>query len=182
MSAKKSTATKEAEKAASSIAEFKARKKGKSVTLPSGLVVTARRVALRAFLDQGDVPNPLLEVVEEALNKGREMDMNQIVGGDGQKVNLDMVRDMYSMVDKIVMTVVVNPKVHPEPEDENDRDDDLLYVDEVDDEDKMFLFNWSQGGTEDLAKFREEASQDLVSVAKGQGAGAKSKRGTGPRA
>lgn len=175
MSAKKSTATRDAERAASAVSEFKKRKKGKPVVLPSGLTVKAKRVELRAFLEQGDVPNPLLQVVEEALNKGREVDLSEIVGTEGKGVNMTMVLDMYSMVDKIVMAVCVDPVVNPKPEDDEDRDDDLLYIDEFDDEDKMFLFQWSQGGTEDLATFREEAAKDLVSLVEGQGAGATAK-------
>lgn len=41
------------------------------------------------------------------------------------------------------------------------RDPDKVYADEVDLEDKMFIFQWAVGGTADLARFRQE-SADLV--------------------
>lgn len=170
MSAPKSAATKAAKKseAASSASDFKQLKKGRVLPLPSGLSVVARKVELRTFLKQGEVPNPLLVAVEEALNKGKEMDLAAMTGNNPEsRVDMDMVNDMLEMVDKVVLQVVLEPKVHDVPEDEDDRDDDLLYVDELDDEDKMFLFQWASGqGTDDIAKFREEATKDLVSLAK----------------
>lgn len=169
MSAPRSAATKTAQKAAkaSSVSDFKKARKAVPLLLPSGLVILARRVALRTFIKQGDVPNPLLPIVEEALNKGREMDVNDIVGKDG--VNLDMVDDMYEMVNAVVMQVCVEPQVHPEPEGDEERDEELLYIDEFDDEDKMFIFQWSSGGTSDVATFRREAESGLVSLVEGQG-------------
>lgn len=182
MSAKKSTATKEAEASAkvSSTSDFKKRKGGRIMALPSGLVVKARRVELRTFIQHGDVPNMLLPIVEEALNKGREMDLSQIVAQDGG-MNLDMIKDMLEMVDKVVMAVCLDPKVHSSMDEdgneipEEDRDDDLVYVDEFDDEDKMFLFQWSSGGTDDVAIFRQEAETGLVALVESQGGGSNSK-------
>lgn len=167
MTAKKSTATKAAAKTekVSGIGDFKKRKEGSLVTLPSGLTILGRRVELRSFLEQGDVPNPLIAVVEEALNKGSEADIDQITGFGTKGVDMDMVRDMYQMVDNVVVSVMVEPQCHPKPEDGVERDDNLLYVDEVDDEDKMFLFQWCTGGTSDLATFREGAKADLVRLA-----------------
>ena len=55
------------------------------------------------------------------------------------------------------------------------KDDDLLYVDEVEDEDKMFIFQWTTGGTADIATFRQQASTSLAAVASGQKPGNASK-------
>ena len=190
MSAKASTATRATKKSASSAAEFKKRKKGAPLELPSGLIVVARRVELRAYLEQGEVPNALMEIVEEALSKGREADISAIAGVEEGKVDLDMVRDMYEMVDGVVMEAIVEPKVHPLPTEDSEgeeidredreaieaaKDDDLLYVDEVEDEDKMFIFQWTTGGTADIATFRQEASASLAAVASGQKPGNASK-------
>lgn len=169
MSAPKSQATKtaKAEASVSSVADIKKRRNGILLALPSGITIKARKVELRTFLDSPtDVPNPLLAVVEEAINKGQGMDMDKIIGKDGVQVDLSMVREMYDMVDKVVIAVCVEPQVHPNPEDEADRDDDLLYADEFDEEDKMFLFQWCQGGTSDIAQFRRETEQGLASLVK----------------
>lgn len=181
--AKKAAAKKQAASASvSSISAFKEQKKGKPLELPSGLVVKARRVELQTFIMKGDVPNPLMSIVGEALEKGQKADIASMVGVDEGKIDLDMVNDMYEMVNAVVCQCIVEPQVHPVPEDEDDRDDDLLYVDEVDDEDKMFIFQWSSGGTSDLATFREEARAGLASVAKKQGAKNPAKRSGGTKA
>lgn len=183
MSAKSSTATKAKKASASSIADFKKRKKGTPIELPSGLVVVARRVSLTSFLQRGEVPNALMDIVQEALQKGQNVDPASVIGvdGDDQTVDLEMVNDMFEMVNDIVKEMVVEPKIHPLPEvlDEDNelvenptpeeveeaKDDDLLYIDELDEDDKMFLFQWATGGTADIANFREEASASLDALA-----------------
>lgn len=176
--AKKTTKKTTAPKVASA-SDFKKLKNGKMIQLPSGLWMKARRVQLRSFLEQGDVPNPLISIVEEAINKGKNLDMGEITGFDTGEVNMDTINEMVEMVDRVVISVCVEPQVHPVPDEPDDRDDDLLYVDEVDDEDKMFLFQWSSGGTEDIATFRREAEEGLVSLAEGQGDRSTAKRGAG---
>lgn len=165
----------EAAAAASSAAEFKKRAAGRILPLPSGLAVTAKRVDLNTFIGHGTVPNPLMEVVSEALEKGNAANVEAMVEGEDGKIDIEQVRDMYEMVNTVVVASVVEPKVHEVPEDPEDRDDDLLYVDEVDDEDKMFIFQWAIGGTDDIASFREQAAADLVAVSQGQGGGGNSK-------
>ena len=152
-----------------SVSDIKKNKRGRPVQLPSGVWMKCRRVQLRSFIEQGDVPNPLIGIVEEAINKGRNIDMEEITGFDTGEINVETINEMLEMVDRVVISVCVEPQVNPKPEDEDDRDDDLLYVDEMDDEDKMFLFQWSSGGTEDIATFRREAEEGLVSLAQGEG-------------
>lgn len=93
------------------------------------------------------------------------------------------------MVNLLCCQAVVEPKLHPmvwteedlelelcDPDEVGDeitedrKDDDTLYVDELDEEDRMFIFQWVIGGTDDIARFREEASTDLASVAEVAGA------------
>jgi hypothetical protein len=150
----------------SSLAEFKARKSGRVMALPSGLVAKVRKVDLQSFVIQGTVPNPLMGMVSEALEKGQKAEPAKMMGVEEGEVDLDMVRDMYELVNAIVCEMFLEPKVLPVPENEGDREDDLLYIDELDEEDKMFLFQWITGGTDDVAQFREEAAADMASLAK----------------
>lgn len=179
-----------AKKKPSNVSEFKRRARGEVLELPSGLTVRAKRVQLQSFILQGAVPNPLMEIVQETLNKGAQADLKGMVGDlDGKDINLDQIREMYEMVDGIVQSSVQEPKIHDaptqndlavwnelNPDDPKDnvddlRDDDKLYIDEFDDEDKMFIFQWAQGGTDDVARFREEARADMATLAEIQGAG-----------
>jgi hypothetical protein len=110
-----------------------------------------------------------MEIIQEALQKGNQADIPAMVGVDEGKVDLDMVNDMFEMVERVVMECVVEPKVHPLPEDDV-RDNDLLYIDELDAMDKMFIFQWAVGGTSNLEQFLEEAGADMASLAEMQGA------------
>lgn len=154
--------------AASSVSDFKKKLKSMTLELPSGLVVEARRIRLESLVRQGQVPNSLLPIVEKALKKGSSVDVQELVGDD---VDMEKIQGVLDMMDELVVATVTNPKVHSTPEDEDERDDELLYVDELDDEDKMFLFQWAIGGTADLEQFRVELQSTLGSVAQGQGDG-----------
>lgn len=46
----------------------------------------------------------------------------------------------------------------------SERNDDLLYVDDVDEEDKMFIFNYVVGGSADAERFRSEAAQRVAAL------------------
>jgi hypothetical protein len=92
------------------------------------------------------------------------------------------------MLDRLVETVVVEPTVvwpvhrypagHPEagkPRKNEDgswmklgpdeRDDETLYTDDVDLEDRMFIMQWAVGGIKDPEQFRKEYAGLLESVA-----------------
>lgn len=174
MGASGNPAKKAAAKKVSSAAEFKKRKLGDLLELPSGIVVRAKRVELQTMIMQGSVPNPLMEVVSQALEKGKKADIAAMVGVDEGKIDLDTVRDMYDMVNAVVMESILEPEIHPVPEDEADRDDDLVYIDDVDDTDKMFMFQWASGGTSDLEQFRRESDADMAALAEIQGSSATS--------
>jgi len=61
-----------------------------------------------------------------------------------------------TLVDKIVCSVLVEPVVLPVPEDEEDRTDDQLYVDEVSVDDKLHIFGFAVGGADELQPFPEQ--------------------------
>lgn len=165
----KNRASSQQQGVASDVAAFKQRHRGTLMELPSGLWLKMKRVELQTFILQGEVPNPLMGIISEALEKGQKADIAQMVGVDEGKIDLEMVNDMFEMVQRVVVESVVEPKVHPVPEDEGERDDDLLYVDELDAMDQMFIFQWAVGGTSDLESFLAEAGADLDALAEMQG-------------
>lgn len=148
----------------SSVAQFK-NKTGGLVELPSGLSVKVRNAnGLRGFVESGMIPNSLMNIVQEAIKTGKEPDMSGVVTEEG--IDPKMVADMLLMLDNVVQKVVVDPPVHPLPESEEDRDDELLYIDELDEEDKMFIFQWVTGGTRDLEQFHQELADGVDHLAK----------------
>lgn len=180
--AKKTAAKKTTSAQVSTASDFKKRKRGTPLPLPTGLVVVARRVDVKDFIfNNYDVPNPLMEKMMAALDKGKKADVAKMVGVDGGDIDLDMIRDMYEMVDTVVREVVVEPKVHPNPEPGEPEDEDLVYCRDFDDEDKMFLFQWATGGTADIASFRGELAQSLAALGQGQEPAGSAKRAAGSR-
>ena len=151
-------------KRVSSVSDFK-KKVGGLTELPSGLFVKIRNTnGLRGFLQSGMIPNSLMPIIQEAISKGTEPDMSKIVGEDNQ-IDPKMIADMMQMMDQVTMSVVTEPKFQPAPEDEDDRDDDTVYIDELDDEDKMFIFQLITGGTRDLERFRQELTAGVEHLA-----------------
>lgn len=151
---------KKAEQQVSSVADFKKKKSG-TITLPSGMIVQLRNPGgLRVFMRNGTIPNALLPMVEKSLNEGTEFDQAEAAS----KVDEKVIEEMMGMMDTIAVTCFVEPRCWPTPEKEEDRSDDKLYADEVDDEDKMFIFQWVSGGTADVEQFRAEQARHVASV------------------
>jgi hypothetical protein len=138
--------------------------------LPSGNVCMVKRVGMESFLKGGVIPNSLLGVVQESMDnarkgktmtKAQEVKLTKQISNDPQQLE-----DMLTLVDEVVLQVVVEPEVLRPPEEDSDeeRDEDSLYVDEVDINDKMFIFNYVVGGSNDSARFREEAEQRVAAL------------------
>lgn len=147
---------------------------GVEITVPSGNVCLARRVDLRSFLKKGVIPNSLMPFVQEAIKGKRttpEAMMSEVMEGEDVQKNLD---EMISLMDHIVCECVIEPKVLPIPklnedgEESYPRDPDALYVDEVDEIDKNFLYQWAVGGSADLERFRKEQAEYVERLQSGK--------------
>lgn len=180
MAQARKTATKAEQLRVSQIGDFKQRLGG-LLELPSGLVVKWRNPGgLRAFLLNGQIPNALMPVVEEALNsrQGVEaVDMSELIK------DTENLREMMAMYDNIALMCMVEPKLHPVPtwddvrennekfpeapvdEPEDLRSDEKLYVDELPDDDKQYFFYLIGGGVQDLKKFREQQELNVGNLA-----------------
>lgn len=80
----------------------------------------------------------------------------------------DLVEGL-EMVDKAIAHIVKEPKVWLDEYEEDGvtplpRDPERIYTDEVDLEDKMFIFQWAVGGTADLAAFRKESAELMGNI------------------
>lgn len=159
------------------------------LTAPSGNKCLARRPdSLQVFMEQGIVPNSLLPIVEKALS-GKTLDPKALA--EEAMADPAKIADMIALTDAIVVNCVIEPQVAPVPlytakhSEEGKclkkqigtkipfgsehRDIDVLYVDEIVSEDKMYIFQFAVGGTRDLEKFRSESAATLESVAAGAG-------------
>lgn len=77
----------------------------------------------------------------------------------------DQLKRTMDIMDKILVAVVVAPKIHLVPDDPADREENLVYADMVAEDDKAFISNWALGGSRDLERFRTELGQVVDSMA-----------------
>jgi hypothetical protein len=125
--------------------------------LPSGNVCLVRRKPLQTFMSEGKIPNEIMDIVNSELQKndsGKESAFN-VADHNWTGEQLSAV---LSVVDQMVVDQVIEPDVLAVPENDADRDPDELYIDEVDFEDKSFIFQFVIGGTSDIRRFRKESS------------------------
>lgn len=156
--------------------------------LPSGNVCQVRAPGMQAFLAKGLIPNSLMGHIKDRLeaNAGKQSpaqrkkaeaeaarQMMEDISKDPEKI-----QDLLDLCDRVVLECVKQPHVEPAPEDEDDRDPDLLYVDEVELDDKMHIFNFAVGGTRDAQQFRSQ-SNELVAAAEDERPVVKATKRTG---
>lgn len=132
--------------------------------VPSGNVCLVRKPdGMKAFMVNGKIPNSLMPLVAAALDEKSsndgELDMQAILA-DPEKMN-----DMMALIDSITVATVVEPVVHPVPSGDVGRNDDMLYVDEIDMEDKLMIMGFALGGVKDLETFRRSTTDHVASLA-----------------
>jgi len=190
-------AKKAEERRISQVGDFKKRLGGLT-ELPSGVTVKLRNPGgMRAFLGSGQIPNSLMGMIQEGLNKGKNIKPEALM--KDKALDPEMIKDIMVLMDTICLQTIVDPKVHPVPTDEDVetfnekarvhnatleltpnkdaemiglvedpeelRSDFKLYIDEIPDEDKQFIFQWISGGTRDLEAFRAQLQNNVAAVA-----------------
>jgi len=146
------------------------------LTCPSGQTCQVRRPGVEGLIELG-----LLDKVDALTGL---VDQKHIARVDGRKaVDVEaLAKDKKSLmqvvdtVNQIVVHVVNQPEIHPVPKKGQERDPEKVYVDDIDLEDKMFIFQYTVGGSSDLEKFREQPKQNAGSVATGKTVARKTKR------
>lgn len=141
--------------------------------LPSGHVARVRRPGLPKLLKDGVLPDMLTPIAQKAVDAGQDgmPKMDDIKAEFGSAGMMDA---LFEAVDKITAVCVVEPAVEyhlkragdlegvwgdPEvlmeiPLDQ--RDPNILYTDDVEFNDKMFIFQYVVGGSRDLEEFRRQ--------------------------
>lgn len=173
-----------ARKGASPASSFK--RKGKQVTeLPSGLFVMMRRPGMEKFLASGYMPDKMAAIIREQINSKstKPTRPEDILGDEG--MSMDDVTEMMHAMDRITAYCITEPVVfwhmRPVVEDdkpvlddkgrnkleeipEEDRDEEIVYTDDIDLEDKQFVFQYAVGGTPDLTRFREQSASVVAAL------------------
>lgn len=162
----------------SSVSDWK--QKREPTLLPSGKYMVLKHTSLAMFLQTGVIPNSLMQMIQSAMSDKT-----------GKKVEIEVaklleqpegLKDLFEAVDAFICATALEPKVHPTPADGDDRKDDLLYADEIDLEDKMFVFTSAVGGVDEVAPFRKESTSGVGRVQPRKTVGTTAKRSAGARA
>ena len=166
-------------------------KVGTDLELPSGNVALVKPLDPTDFLTSGMIPDPLSSIIHKAINTTKGLPPSALNKISNSREDLAATLEMF---DRVLTHVVLEPVIEmPPPCDvvvagqpcdlyanaevhqdthksgrhryhEGERIEDVLYADEVDFQDKTFIFQWVLGGTRDLEQFRRQqaASMDAV--------------------
>jgi hypothetical protein len=164
-----------AQQQVSSAADFKTA--AAAVELPSGKVVKIKRLGLVTLISENLLGDQLTGLAQKAVDAGKGIDpaKTEELAADPAAIS-----QMLLTFDAVTLRTWVQPRpraaVYPEgheragqPLDDEDRDDEILYVDEIDMDDKIFTFNYVSGGSSDLEQFRKELAQPMAGIPTGEG-------------
>lgn len=166
--------------------EWKKSTGAQELELPSGNVCRLKRPGLTALLADGIMPDVLTPIAEAAAKAGKsgkgrnDAAVKKVM--DETFASQEGFLKVLDAADRTVAHVVIEPKVlyHMEETEpgsdlwetipEEDRNPEILYTDEVDMDDKMFIFQFVVGGTRDLERFRQESEAVVGSLDSIEGA------------
>jgi hypothetical protein len=167
------------------------------LVVPSGATCRARRAALEDMMAMGVLPqlDRLTALVDQKHIKRVNKGSAAITPEDEQLDVASLTKDpkslmaVVTMADRIIEYSVLEPKlVRPVKRDDQgqpvtdaqgndvplpdeDRVPGTVYTDTVQMDDKMFLFNWTIGGSSDLDRFRAERDAAVGNSRDVQGTG-----------
>lgn len=134
------------------------------LTLPSGNVCLAKPMQITKMLSDGFFPDSLRGIVLQQIGDEKISEAESAAAVQNAFQDMTGINEMFEVFDRVCMAVILEPVVLPAPENEADRNDDIVYIDEVDQEDKMFIFQWAVGGDTDIERFREESANGVGSL------------------
>lgn len=138
----------------------------REIELPSGNTAQIKRIPITKFMSAGVIPDSLMPMVTAQLGKDQDKPAKKGKASeevDFKEIAKDPVKlaEMFLTIDKIAAMAFVEPQVKLHLDDDgneipqSDRDEDFIYTDELDLDDKMLVFNYSVGGSEDVEPFRK---------------------------
>lgn len=167
--------------AVSAASSFKKNKNTSSglVTLPSGNTVKVQPISITDLLADKIIPDTLTAMVMKQLDPGEGKKATKVTDEEVRELvkNPAQLADMFDVFDRVAARVVIEPVFlyHREEVDgkwvtidDEDRDDEMVYTDEVDLEDKSFIFQYAVGGTKDLERFRVSTSVAVGELESGE--------------
>lgn len=111
----------------------------KEMTLPSGNVMTLKRVGLMDLIEAGDIPDTLSGLTAELASK------QQV-----RSLTMEELKHYAEIVNLVVKAAAYEPKVADQP------GEGTLGVRQIDFIDRVEIYKWANGGATTLRPFRAE--------------------------
>lgn len=138
---------------------------GLLLRVPSGNIIKIRTPGMDAFLTEGVIPNGLIPLIMDMMKQAKagvdETPEDELIAMLEDRAKIEQI---VTLANAVSIYCAVEPAIHPLPEDGEERDEELLYVDDVDFNDKMYIFAVATGGIEGLERFRAESGLDVGPV------------------
>lgn len=129
-------------------------------TLPSGNVARLKPVDLLDLLALGAIPDTLTGQVDQLLEAGDKTGKTNIP--------LDRFKEFAQMISITACAAFVEPRLVAD-EDDEDLEENILFVGRVGTRDKIWVFEWSNGEANNVGPFRPESPRDVGPVPDGNG-------------
>lgn len=133
-------------------------------------LVLVRRLGIPEIVQAGLVAE-LDTFTPQLLPDGRlnpdEKPENVILGALRDK---EKFQKLERTINRVVLMCVIAPRIHPAPEHGVERDEELIYVDEIDFNDRMEIFNKCFVGMGNMSQFPGGQTGDMEPVAQVSGA------------
>lgn len=144
------------------------------ITVPSGQRCQVKRPGVEGLMIGGvlasvDTLTAMVEVKHVKRAKAAQRGKRYDPEAEQAKALAEMSKDpeklktAIEMINQVTCFIVVQPHLEPVPED-GEREKGVIYVDQVDLNDKLFLFQYAVGGTRDLERFRTEFDKTVGNV------------------
>lgn len=181
-----------AAKTVTSVSDWKSKStggKGIDLQLPSGNVAKVKAIAITKLIEADIFPDSLEQLIAQKTKSDDGKDNVTAKAPEEAQVksalsNPKELAKLMNAVDRITAMAVLEPpvllgieNVETDPEKpakwqdipDDERDEDALYTDEIDLEDKMFIFQFTVGGSSDLDRFREQFGAHMGTLGDVQG-------------
>lgn len=159
---------------------------GIDLLLPSDNVIRIRKMSPQTFLTSGVIPDPLSDIVAKAIHTKKGLPPAKV---EEMSKNHEQIQASLEMFDRVLAFVVIAPVIKMPPQctechayfnvddrhrneqhenfhiyHEGERDPGILYCDQVDLTDKVYVFQYCLGATRDLETFRSELPAGLGDI------------------
>lgn len=159
--------------------------------LPSGQTCRLKKLSMETIAEMGlmddldtftgaVLPTP---PSKKAKGKGAKVLTEEEQNGEVMKSmlkNKEAFLKMLATVNRVVIGCVLEPQVLPEPAAGEDRDEELVYIDDIDFEDKMLIFAEVFDGMSKFESFRARQSDVMGTMAEVTSAAVPSERPAEP--